>query len=115
LFPSKKQNDTSEENQDAETSNKIEGKILLTTSPPKPPSRTVTQFLNELTSFFGGPDRVECRPRKDSRWDLRRIVNWSEKRGYKSIIILGLGNDGNACTSALYLLTSEIILYLQVH
>ncbi|KAH8922444.1 Brix-domain-containing protein [Atractiella rhizophila] len=66
------------------------GRILLTTDPPRPIVKEVRQFLKELTGMWGGEERVDCRPRKDGRWELKKVCGWAEKRGYGAIVIVGL-------------------------
>jgi len=64
-------------------------KILITTSPGKPPAPFTRDFLKELQNLLGGERRADVVPRKSPKFELGRVARWAKQRGYGAIVVVG--------------------------
>lgn len=68
---------------------KPEAKILITTSPGKPPAPYTKEFLEDLQALFGGKGRADVVPRRSPKFELGRVARWARGRGYGAIAVVG--------------------------
>ncbi|SCV68613.1 BQ2448_734 [Microbotryum intermedium] len=66
-----------------------EPKMLITTSPGKPPAPLTRDFLADLQALMGGKSRADIVPRKSPKFELGRVARWARKRGYGAIAVVG--------------------------
>ncbi|GAA5888786.1 hypothetical protein JCM6882_002854 [Rhodosporidiobolus microsporus] len=66
-----------------------EPKILITTSPGKPPSLYVKAFLEDFQALLGGKTRADVVPRRSPKFELGKVARWARKRGYGAIAVVG--------------------------
>lgn len=66
-----------------------EPKVLITTSPGKPPAPFTKGFLEDLQALLGGKKRADVVPRKSPKFELSRVARWARKRGYGAIMVVG--------------------------
>jgi ribosome production factor 1 len=66
-----------------------EPKILITTSPGKPPSLMSKDFLVDLQALWGGKGRADIVPRKSPKFELGKVARWAKGRGYGAIAVVG--------------------------
>ncbi|BGP21318.1 aminoacyl-tRNA ligase [Rhodotorula toruloides] len=64
-------------------------KVLITTSPGKPPAPFTKGFLEDLQALLGGKKRADVVPRKSPKFELSRVARWARKRGYGAIMVVG--------------------------
>ena len=67
----------------------LEAKILITTSPGKPPSLYSKDFLDDLQAFLGGKGRADIVPRRSPKFELGKVARWARGRGYGAIAVVG--------------------------
>ena len=67
----------------------LEAKILITTSPGKPPSLLSKDFLDDLQALFGGKGRADIVPRRSPKFELGKVARWARGRGYGAIAVVG--------------------------
>ena len=63
-----------------------EPKVLITTSPGKPPTPHTRGFLEDLQALLGGKTRADVVPRRSPKFELGRVARWARKRGYGAIM-----------------------------
>lgn len=66
-----------------------DAKVLITTSPGKPPAPFTKQFLDDLQALLGGKKRADVVPRRSPKFELGRVARWARKRGYGAIMVVG--------------------------
>ncbi|GJN92179.1 hypothetical protein Rhopal_005209-T1 [Rhodotorula paludigena] len=66
-----------------------EPKVLITTSPGKPPAPFTRQFLEDFQALLGGKTRADVVPRRSPKFELSRVARWARKRGYGAIAVVG--------------------------
>ncbi|GAA5827222.1 hypothetical protein JCM11251_001177 [Rhodosporidiobolus azoricus] len=66
-----------------------EPKVLITTSPGKPPAPFVKQFLEDFQALLGGKTRADVVPRRSPKFELSKVARWARKRGYGAIAVVG--------------------------
>ncbi|KDE04982.1 hypothetical protein MVLG_04630 [Microbotryum lychnidis-dioicae p1A1 Lamole] len=66
-----------------------EPKMLITTSPGKPPAPFTRDFLADFQALMGGKSRADIVPRKSPKFELGRVARWARKRGYGAIAVVG--------------------------
>lgn len=66
-----------------------EPKVLITTSPGKPPTPHTRGFLEDLQALLGGKTRADVVPRRSPKFELGRVARWARKRGYGAIMVVG--------------------------
>ncbi|GAA5922796.1 rRNA-binding ribosome biosynthesis protein RPF1 [Sporobolomyces koalae] len=66
-----------------------EPKVLITTSPGKPPSPFTKTFLDDLQALFGGKKRADVVPRRSPKFEMGRVARWARGRGYGCIMVVG--------------------------
>ncbi|GAA6049575.1 hypothetical protein JCM3770_000855 [Rhodotorula araucariae] len=66
-----------------------DAKVLITTSPGKPPAPYTKQFLDDLQALIGGKKRADIVPRRSPKFELGRVARWARKRGYGAILVVG--------------------------
>lgn len=66
-----------------------EPKILITTSPGKPPSLLSKDFLEDLQALLGGKNRADIVPRRSPKFELGKVARWARGRGYGAIAVVG--------------------------
>lgn len=67
----------------------LEPKILITTSPGKPPSLLSKDFLTDLQALWGGKGRADIVPRRSPKFELGKVARWARGRGYGAIAVVG--------------------------
>ena len=82
-----------------------EPKVLITTSPGKPPTPHTRGFLEDLQALLGGKTRADVVPRRSPKFELGRVARWARKRGYGAIMVVG---EDHAKPSELGLARSSI-------
>ncbi|GAA5989079.1 hypothetical protein JCM11641_002297 [Rhodosporidiobolus odoratus] len=68
---------------------RTEPKVLITTSPGKPPSLFTKAFLEDFQALLGGKSRADVVPRRSPKFELGRVARWARKRGYGAIAVVG--------------------------
>ncbi|GAA5855109.1 hypothetical protein JCM8547_002384 [Rhodosporidiobolus lusitaniae] len=66
-----------------------EPKMLITTSPGKPPAPYTKSFLEDLQALLGGKTRADIVPRRSPKFELGKVARWARKRGYGAIAVVG--------------------------
>lgn len=66
-----------------------EAKLLITTSPGKPPSLFTKDFCDDLQALLGGKGRADIVPRRSPRFELGKVARWARGRGYGAIAVVG--------------------------
>ncbi|GAA5862405.1 hypothetical protein JCM1840_004170 [Sporobolomyces johnsonii] len=66
-----------------------EPKVLITTSPGKPPAPFTKQFLEDLQALLGGKKRADVVPRRSPKFELGKVARWARGRGYGAIAVVG--------------------------
>ncbi|KAK4699175.1 hypothetical protein P7C70_g7087, partial [Phenoliferia sp. Uapishka_3] len=66
-----------------------EAKILITTSPGKPPSLFTKDFCDDLQALLGGKGRADIVPRRSPKFELGKVARWARGRGYGAIAVVG--------------------------
>lgn len=66
-----------------------EPKVLITTSPGKPPTPHTRGFCEDLQALLGGKTRADVVPRRSPKFELGRVARWARKRGYGAIMVVG--------------------------
>lgn len=66
-----------------------EPKVLITTSPGKPPAPFTREFLEELQALLGGTKRADIVPRRSPKFELGKVARWARGRGYGAIAVVG--------------------------
>ncbi|GAA5877319.1 hypothetical protein JCM16303_006242 [Sporobolomyces ruberrimus] len=66
-----------------------EPKVLITTSPGKPPAPFTKTFLDDLQALLGGKKRADVVPRRSPKFEMGRVARWAKGRGYGSIMVVG--------------------------
>ncbi|GAA5852520.1 hypothetical protein JCM3766R1_000823 [Sporobolomyces carnicolor] len=66
-----------------------EPKVLITTSPGKPPHPFTKTFLDDLQALLGGNKRADVVPRRSPKFEMGRVARWARKRGYGCIMVVG--------------------------
>ncbi|GAA6002660.1 hypothetical protein JCM10207_007614 [Rhodosporidiobolus poonsookiae] len=66
-----------------------EPKMLITTSPGKPPAPYTRQFLDDLQALLGGKKKADVVPRRSPKFELGKVARWARKRGYGAIAVVG--------------------------
>lgn len=64
-------------------------KILITTSPGKPPAPYTNEFCQDLQALLGGKSTADIVPRRSPKYELGRVARWARGRGYGAIIVVG--------------------------
>ncbi|GAA6038599.1 hypothetical protein JCM8097_009440 [Rhodosporidiobolus ruineniae] len=67
----------------------VEPKMLITTSPGKPPALYTKQFLEDFQALLGGKSRADIVPRRSPKYELSKVARWARKRGYGAIAVVG--------------------------
>ncbi|KAI5479240.1 aminoacyl-tRNA ligase [Pseudohyphozyma bogoriensis] len=83
LFPAQPEPSTSDSPRPAEP------KILITTSPGKPPSPFSKDFCEDLQALLGGKGRADIVPRRSPKFELGKVARWARGRGYGAIAVVG--------------------------
>ncbi|GAA5970550.1 hypothetical protein JCM3765_000804 [Sporobolomyces pararoseus] len=71
------------------TTPKTEPKVLITTSPGKPPHPFTKTFLDDLQALLGGKKRADVVPRRSPKFEMGRVARWARGRGYGCIMVVG--------------------------
>ncbi|GAA5899189.1 rRNA-binding ribosome biosynthesis protein RPF1 [Sporobolomyces salmoneus] len=66
-----------------------EPKVLITTSPGKPPHPFTKTFLDDLQALLGGKKRADVVPRRSPKFEMGRVARWARGRGYGCIMVVG--------------------------
>lgn len=66
-----------------------EPKVLITTSPGKPPAPFTKTFLDDLQALLGGKKRADVVPRRSPKFEMGRVARWARGRGYGCIMVVG--------------------------
>lgn len=66
-----------------------EPKVLITTSPGKPPAPYTRDFLEDLRALLGGDKRADIVPRRSPKFELGKVARWARGRGYGAIAVVG--------------------------
>lgn len=83
-----------------------EPKLLITTSPGKPPAPYVKQFLEDLQALLGGKTRADIVPRRSPKFELGKVARWARKRGYGAIAVVGEDHKQPSAFSPLFSLVN---------
>ena len=78
-----------------------DAKVLITTSPGKPPAPFTKQFLDDLQALLGGKKRADVVPRRSPKFELGRVARWARKRGYGAIMVVGEDHAKPSASSSL--------------
>ncbi|GAA5980828.1 hypothetical protein JCM10908_003882 [Rhodotorula pacifica] len=89
LFPTNNPTTTGPEASTSELPPPPEPKVLITTSPGKPPTPHTRGFLQDLQALLGGKTRADVVPRRSPKFELGRVARWARKRGYGAIMVVG--------------------------
>lgn len=76
-------------NPDGTTTKTPEPKVLITTSPGKPPAPFTKTFLDDLQALLGGKKRADVVPRRSPKFEMGRVARWARGRGYGCIMVVG--------------------------
>lgn len=66
-----------------------EPKMLITTSPGKPPGPLTRDFCNDFQNLMGGKGRADIVPRRSPKFELGKVARWARGRGYGAIAVVG--------------------------
>lgn len=66
-----------------------DAKVLITTSPGKPPAPFTREFCDDLQALLGGKTRADIVPRRSPKFELGKVARWARGRGYGAIAVVG--------------------------